>query len=65
MTGVTLDLMPWQVEELRAYDRGMPFKPVSRPQAFLRRGFVDKAHGRRGFYRITPLGRAALERVAS
>lgn len=60
MTGVTSELAPWQVDELREYADG-PLRPARRPTALLRRGMLMSV-GKYGetAYAITEFGRAAL-----
>ena len=65
MTGVTLQLAPWQIHELRLYRDAnllgvMRRTPVSPNLA--RRGLIDRVGKSTGveIYQITPLGRAAL-----
>ena len=59
MTGVTLDLTPWQVDEVRRYLDGPVVGRAS--SNLVRRGFLIRV--RLGTYALTMLGRAAFEQA--
>jgi hypothetical protein len=62
VTGVTLQLTPWQVSELRGYAHGHPVGGRRPSRNLIRRGFLELVAPGRG-YQITSLGLAALERA--
>jgi hypothetical protein len=61
VTGVTLELASWQADILRRFADGAAHRTRSPVRNLVRRGFLDVARPGVGRYRITSLGRLALD----